>query len=83
MTHNENDLVSEMTIKVSFRDFHQIHSEATANQILVQRNDLSTFTKSQLESTLVSLKAGQRLTDAENGSDFMYATSYLHEITIV
>ena len=64
MPHNENDSVPEMTTKISFRDFHQTHSEATANQKLVQRNDLSTFTKSQLESTLVSLKAGQRLTDA-------------------
>ena len=72
----------EMTIEVSLGQFHRTHDRARAAQKKVQ-SDMSAMNTAEMETALTDLRAGQRLTDAEDGADFMYADNYNQEIRLV
>lgn len=69
----------DMSIHVSLGIFHQTHNAAiNAKELL--KTGIEKLSTAKLEEILSNLRAAQRLTDAETGSDFMYATSYHDEI---
>jgi hypothetical protein len=72
----------EMRIDVSLGEFHSTHDRAHTAQRKVH-NELSTMSTDELTTALAELQEGQRLTDAEDGDDFMYASSYHQEIRMV
>jgi hypothetical protein len=83
MIPNATEVLSQMKIKVTVGEFHSTHDKALAAQKIVQTSDLSTIPGQRLIILKGKLAAGQRLTDAEDGPDFMYATSYKDEITLI
>ncbi len=71
-----DDFVSDMEIEVTFREFHKTHDAARMAENSVKDARLEEFPTEFLVQLLATLKAGQRLTDAETGPDSHYAHSY-------
>jgi hypothetical protein len=69
----------DMNVRVSLGTFHQTHNAASDAKALLEAG-IEKLSTAKLEEILANLRAAQRLTDAEAGSDFMYATSYREEI---
>jgi len=82
MKFNPSAQTPEMKIRVSLGEFHSTHDRAHAAQRRVL-DGLSTMSTNELTNALADLQAGQRLTNAEDGNDFMYASSYHQEIKMV
>ena len=82
MQFDSSALTPEMRIDISLGEFHSTHDRAHTAQRKVL-NKLSTMSTDELATVLADLQAGQRLTDAEDGDDFMYASSYHQEIKMV
>ena len=73
----------DMAFNVSLGDFHQTHEKARAAVEVAESGLLGFLLISELKQVLSDLRAGQELTDAETGSDRVWATSYYKEIGLV
>jgi hypothetical protein len=72
----------EMSIDISLGDFHRTHDAAHEAVSLIKAG-LDQIPSEKLLDILAALRAGQALTDAETGDDFMFAASYRDEIKMV
>ena len=82
MSYDPSAQTPQMTISVTLGEFHSTHERAAAARKKVH-TELSTMNVNDLKSVLTDLQAGQRLSDAEDGPDFMYASDYNDEIWVV
>jgi hypothetical protein len=80
---NENDLLTDMKVEVTVGGFHRTHDVAGLAETIVAKGNLDKLLTSKLLNFLKNLEAGQRLTDAETGPDFMFAHSYTDSIRAV
>jgi hypothetical protein len=78
---NRNDLLSEMSIKVTVGEFHDTHDAAHQVEELL-KHGAENLSVSELTDALQKLNAGQRLTDAETGPDAWCAHSYRDSIAL-
>lgn len=77
-------LTPEMTIEVTLGDFHATHDRAgVARERTEKGKELDKLSVPGLRQILADLRAGQRLTDAEDGPDFMFAADYSLSILAV
>jgi|GEM_PF-5520593 len=73
-----------MNIHVTFGEFDRIHRKAReARQMVRVLGNPKRAPDRILKRLLSDLKAGQGLSNAETGSDFMYAPDYREEIRII
>ncbi len=72
-----NALMPEMTIKVTLAEFETTHARAgEARGRVEKRGELDKLSIAELYQVLADLRAGQRLSDAEDGPDFEFTPSY-------
>lgn len=78
-----DEQVSEMKVAVTYRDFHGTHDKALAARKLVRESkSLKGLETARLNEMIAHMQSGQRLTDAEDGPDFMFASDYNSEIRL-
>lgn len=77
--HDRNELLGEMSIKITVGTFHDIHDKAHQAEQLVN-GSISGIETTELLEVLTALKEGQWLTDGETGPDACYAHSYRDSI---
>ena len=77
-----NELLPEMSIEITVGEFHDTHDAAIKAKDLL-KTDISKLSLSNLKKALEKFEAGQELTDAETGPDFMYAPDYRAEIKLI
>ncbi len=72
----------DMDLVVSLGVFHDTHS--AAHQVKdALKNGVEKLSSDELRTALAKLQAGQRLSDAETGPDFMFAANYIDAIITV
>jgi len=69
----------DMNINISVDDFHSIRNKASDARELVEKG-MEKLTIKDLRDVLRALTAGQRLSNAETGSDSMFAPNYREDI---
>lgn len=83
MRAKPTDLVPDMKVKITRREFHKIHDEAHKAQKRVREGDLYKLTIEEMQLIVANLERGQHLTEEEKGPDFMFGPSYRAEIALV
>lgn len=83
MRAKSTDLVPDMNVKITRREFHKTHDKAQKAQKRVQDGNLYKLSTAEMQQILADLEAGQYLTDAETGPNFTYGPSYRSEIFLV
>ena len=83
MARDGSHLTPDMNIRISLDNFHGTHAVAWKAKEKVQKGNLATWSRKKLKKARRALRAGQRLTNAESGSDAMFASSYHDEIALV
>lgn len=68
-------LLEEMKGDVTVGQFHDAHDRAHKAEKLL-RKGVRNVSVEELRSALAGLQAGQRMTDAEDGPDAMFAADY-------
>ena len=79
MPYDPSQRTPDMKINVSLGDFHSTHEKAQRVEELI-REDIKKVPTAGLRTALSNLLAAQRLTDAEDGDDCMFAISYSGDI---
>lgn len=77
-----SELLPEMSIEITVGEFHDTHDAAIKAKDLL-KTDISKLSLSNLKKALKKFEAGQELSDAETGPDFMYAPDYRAEIKLI
>ncbi|MDP2651052.1 MAG: hypothetical protein Q8O98_00505 [bacterium] len=80
---DSNHILSEMKIEVTHGEFHRTHNIARVARDHVREENLSRYSADELERMKSRLRAGQGLSRAEDGPDFMFAPTYNDEIKAI